>query len=364
MFVFNLTRILPSIPKHISCRTMVQGTRLKYPRLGEPVDVMEIEDFSTPESLKPNEVLVQMLISPINPADINTVQGVYPIKKDLPAVPGNEGVGKVIKIGSEVSSLSVNDHVLPSRAALGLWCTHLVEPEEDWVKIPSDLPLEHAATLAVNPCTAYRMLEDFVELEPEKDWIIQNGSNSAVGQAVIQLAKLKGVHTINIIRNRPYLEEMKSHLQTLGADMVVTEEEARSLDLRSLGIPAPKLSFNCVAGRSGLDMFRMMAKKGVLVIYGGMSKQPLSVPVGPLIFKDITVRGFWISQWNKDHCMEQRQTMLEELIKLIRTGKFQHPELELYPLSEFKEALRRASFYDNSGGNEKRETKVAFDFRN
>jgi len=82
--------------------------------------------------------------------------------------------------------------------------------------------------ISSNPCTAYRMLHDFVSLN-KNDVIIQNGANSACGQNVIQLANIFGYTSINIIRNRPEpdLENLKNHLKSLGASYVLTEEELR-----------------------------------------------------------------------------------------------------------------------------------------
>jgi len=45
------------------------------------------------------------------------------------------------------------------------------------------------------------MLLDFVNMERD-DWVVQNGANSGVGQNVIQLARIRGLKTINIIRDR------------------------------------------------------------------------------------------------------------------------------------------------------------------
>lgn len=71
------------------------------------------------------------------------------------------------------------------------------------IKVANDIPVEYAATMAVNPCTAYRMLRDFENLRPG-DYIIQNGANSMVGIAVIQMAREMGVKTINVVRSDRY----------------------------------------------------------------------------------------------------------------------------------------------------------------
>jgi trans-2-enoyl-CoA reductase len=83
----------------------------------------------------------------------------------------------------------------------GTWREYAVCNESDVDYIPSDLPISQAATLSINPSTAYRMLMDFVKLQPG-DVVLQNGSNSSVGVAVIQIAKQMGVKTINVLRDR------------------------------------------------------------------------------------------------------------------------------------------------------------------
>ena len=55
------------------------------------------------------------------------------------------------------------------------------------LQVPSNADMVTAATIAVNPGTAYRMLKDFVPMN-SGDTVIQNGANSAVGQAVIQVS--------------------------------------------------------------------------------------------------------------------------------------------------------------------------------
>ena len=90
----------------------------------------------------------------------------------------------------------------------------------------NDIPLEMAATLRVNPGTAYQMLKSFVNLN-SNDVIIQNGANSAAGQFVIQLAKTMGLVSVNIVRDREDIGKLKDELIELGANYVWTEEELR-----------------------------------------------------------------------------------------------------------------------------------------
>lgn len=82
----------------------------------------------------------------------------------------------------------------------GTWREEAVAAESKLLKVPNDIHPAFAAVMAVNPCTAYRLLRDFVTLKPG-DVIIQNGANSMVGIAVIQMAREMGVKTINVIRS-------------------------------------------------------------------------------------------------------------------------------------------------------------------
>ncbi|KAG4945307.1 hypothetical protein JHK87_041314 [Glycine soja] len=142
-----------------------------------------------------------MLAAPINPSDINRIQGVYPVRPDPPAVGGYEGVGEVHSVGSSVTSLSPGDWVIPSPPSFGTWLTYIVKDEKVWHKIEKGVPMEYAATITVNPLTALLMLEHCVALN-SGDAIVQNGATSMVGQCVIQIAKSRGIPNINIIRDR------------------------------------------------------------------------------------------------------------------------------------------------------------------
>lgn len=83
----------------------------------------------------------------------------------------------------------------------------------------------------------------------------------------------------------------------LGADEVLVENEVRSTQLfKTKQLPAPKLALNCVSGQSAVEIMRHLAHGGVMVTYGGMSREPITVPVSALIFKVIT-RSFFV-YWN------------------------------------------------------------------
>ncbi|XP_046325455.1 enoyl-[acyl-carrier-protein] reductase, mitochondrial isoform X4 [Marmota monax] len=281
-----------------------QASRVRaliYGSHGDPAKVVELKNLEL-AAVGGSDVHVKMLAAPINPSDINMIQGNYGLLPKLPAVGGNEGVGQVEAVGCRVTRLKPGDWVIPANAGLGTWQTEAVFSEKALIQVPNDIPLQSAATLGVNPCTAYRMLVDFEQLKPG-DSVIQNASNSGVGQAVIQIAAALGLRTINVVRDRPDIQKLMDRLKDLGAEHVITEEELRKQEAKNLfkNTPQPRLALNCVGGKSSTELLRHLAPGGTMVTYGGMAKQPVTAPVSLLIFKDLKLRGFWLSQWKKDH---------------------------------------------------------------
>lgn len=173
--------------------------------------------------------------------------------------------------------------------------------------------------------------------------MIQNGGNSAVGLFVIQLAKLWGINTINVVRDRPNLEELKSYLKSLGATYVLTDQEIRKKEIMDAvlkDIAKPKLALNCVGGQCATDCIRYLENEGTMVTYGGMSKMPVVIPTGSLIFKDHKFVGYWMTRWSKNHFSSpQRTAMFSELCAIRKEGKLEIPKTKEIQIDDFKEAV-------------------------
>lgn len=172
---------------------------------------LELKTSELQIDLKPEELLVKLIASPINPADINIIQGKYGIlPESLPATIGNEGIFEVVETTSK--KFAPGDFVW--KMGWGAWRSHIIDKESQFYKIDGIKHLnKHAlATLRINPPTALRLLHDFVSLKPG-DTVIQNGANSGVGQAVIQLANILNINLVNIVRKRENQDELTAYLK-------------------------------------------------------------------------------------------------------------------------------------------------------
>ncbi|KAI1292394.1 hypothetical protein F5Y03DRAFT_22361 [Xylaria venustula] len=344
-----------------------QTKALVFSQYGEPKDVLKLHTHSISPSLPSSTVLLRTLAAPINPADVNTIQGTYGAKPSFnasigtaepSALPGNEGVFEVTSTPpSSSSGIAKGDWVIPARTGFGTWRTHAVAPIDGIIKVEKEglNPLQ-AGTVAVNPCSAYRMLRDYADPPlREGDWFIQNGANSGVGRAAIQLGRLWGYRSINVIRAREdagATRALRDELGALGADHVVTEEEFQAREFRDRvgewtrgsggGV---RLGLNCVGGKSAQGIAKSLGTGGTMVTYGGMARQPVALPTGLLIFKDIRFVGFWLSRWADGDRAAKARTVAE-ILDLVREGKFRDTPVVEVPWkweteeSELREAVQ------------------------
>jgi trans-2-enoyl-CoA reductase len=307
----------------------------RYHRTGDPVEVVQVDDVVLANP-GPGEVAVAMLYAPINPADLNMLEGKYGEARPLPDVPGNEGVGEVVSLGDGVASDWLGRRVLVDREAwreTGRWKVG------DLLTVPGELEPRQASMLRVNPPTAWRMLHDFVPLQPG-DWIVQNAASSGVGRAVIEIARHHGWKTLNLVR-RP---EIARELLALGADAVVVDGPEVAAEARAvLAGAAPKLGLNAVGGSSATRIAGMLGAGGTMVTYGAMSKEALKIPNGFLIFRDLKFRGFWLTRWLRGADTRAREEMFGQIFRLASAGLFAPRVAAELPLAQIKEAVALAA---------------------
>ena len=320
-----------------------------YETHGNPTDVLQVESRPWPTPA-PGEVIVKMRAAPINPADLNQIEGKYPVRAELPATPGFEGAGIVLDVGADVKGLTSGALViLPHN--VGTWRDAVAVKADELVVIPADIKPVHAAMLKINPMTAWRLLHDYVELA-RGDWLIQNAANSAAGSAVIQIAHQLGYKTVNVVRRSELIDELRAE----GGDIVLVDSQNLRREVQdAIGGPSIRLGLNAVGGESALRLANCLAPGSTLVTYGAMSLQPLKIPNGLLIFKDLRFRGIWINKWYDNATPAQRMEAFQRLFEMAKRGLLQTKVEKAYPLSEAKTAVAHAARGQRSG-------KIIFEF--
>ena len=324
-------------------------TAIVYEKHGNPADVLRIITQPWPEPA-PDEAVVQMLAAPINPADLNAIEGKYPGRKEVPATPGFEGAGTIVDLGSDVKNIARGALViLPHN--IGTWRDALAVKANELIAVPPEIEPVQAAMLKINPMTALRLLHDYVDLN-RGDWVIQNAANSAAGVAVIQIARELGFKTVNMVRRTELIEELRAE----GGDVVLVDQENLRDEVKTATEGAPiRLGLNAVGGESALRLANCLAPGSTMVTFGAMSLQPLKIPNGLLIFKDLRFRGIWINKWYDNATMQQRMDAFRSLFEMAKRGLLKTKVEKAYPLTEAKAAVAHAAQSKRSG-------KIIFEF--
>lgn len=306
-----------------------------------PHEVIHCVESPTPEPAA-GQVLLQVLAAPINPSDLLMLTGEYGTLPPLPAFGGVEGVGTVVAHGPGVSAPAVGTTVLLP-AGCGTWSSHIVAEAATLIPLPATGDPVQLGMLTVNPPTALLMLRDFVSLT-EGDWVIQNGGNSAVGGYVNQLAKLKGCRTVSVVRRESAIPAVEA------ADVVLVD--GRDLAKRvaaATGHARVRLGLDCVAGSATQRLATCLAEGGTLVNYGSMSGDPCTVSASSLVFRDVTLRGFWLQRWFMRSQPAEKMAVFGELAQLVAHGQLSARVQATFDVRHVRDAVRLAARGEREG---------------
>src|SRR6202047_4343131 len=301
---------------------------------GNPVDGLKYVDIPEPDAPGPNQVLIGVEFSPINPNDLSVARGTYGFRPPLPAVIGNEGGGRGFSVGPGVASIKVGDRVLAPLSSF-TWRKRMVISAGGLSALPPDADPRQLAMLGINPPTAALLLSEYVDLKPG-EWVVQNAANSAVGRWVIAFAKTRGLKTVNIVR-RP---ELVAELEAIGGDVVVVDAPAVPEKIKAaVGQAKLRLALDGVGGPATGVLAATLSRHGTLVSFAAMSERPMSINPLEFIFKPLTMRGFWLGH---PEIAAKIAPAIVQAAAMIASGRVHIPVARTYPLSAIKEAVAHA----------------------
>ena len=314
---------------------------MKHARYSErgpvPQDVIAAAEFDAPV-LASGQVLIKVLAAPINPSDVLTLTGQYGMLPPLPAIGGNEGVGDVAALGPDVSGIAVGQRVLLP-VGCGTWSTHVVADAKKLMPLPNTADPVQLSMLTVNPPTAALMLSEFVDLQPG-DWVIQNAANSGVGGYLIQIARARGLKTVNVVRRDSAIPSLEGS----GGDVFVVDgPELHKRVAEATGKARIRLGIDAVGGASTENLARCLCEGATLVNYGAMSGEPCQISPGSFVFRDITLRGFWLALWFRKATPQQQMALYGDLAKRIASGELHARVHATYTVDNIKEAVSAAA---------------------
>jgi NADPH:quinone reductase-like Zn-dependent oxidoreductase len=266
----------------------------------------------------PGEVLVKLFAAPVNPSDLMFSTGNYGFKKPLPATPGFEGSGTVLEAGSGFMARFMKGRrvacaAADPRATGGTWAEYMVTSAQFCVPLGKKVEMEHAATMLVNPLTAWALMDE--ARRGGHRAAVQTAAASALGKMVIRLGQKFGIPVVNVVRRA----EQADLLRAMGAEHVLNsadagfDDELRKL-CRKLGAG---ISFEAVAGEMSGRILRAQPEGSRMLVYGGLSLKPAEIDLGSLIFEGKRVEGFWLSAWLRRHNLLSQLRMTSQVQSLL-----------------------------------------------
>lgn len=304
-----------------------------YNEFGKPAEVLSLGDSPIPEP-KANEVRVKTTLASIHNHDLLTIRGQYGFKPELPAIAGSEAVGVIDAIGDDVKNLKVGQRVAAA-SVQATWAEYFVASEDMVFTVPDSLDDEIAAQLIAMPLSALMTIE-FLELESGQ-WVIHNAANGAVGKSLAMLAAARGIKTINVVRSDDAVKE----LDALGIENNINSSDDDWKDqVRNLiGDDKISAAIDSVGGESSNDLLSLLGHGGVLASFGIMSGKPMTLDPTNIIFKQVTIKGFWGSKISQEMSVDNKQRLIDELIERATDGNLKLPVEATFDLADIKKAV-------------------------
>ncbi len=316
-----------------------------FEKTGMPEDVLQVKESPAPEP-KSHEVQIEVKARNINPSDLLFIQGKYGIQPSLPSSAGFEAAG-IISKGDVDGLLPVGTRVMFTAQGtnMGTWREYITLPAKQVIPMPEGMSFEVACQAFVNPVTAVVMVNKS-ELKAG-EWLLLTAGASAFGKFAIQVAKSKGIKVACTVRH----DEQKSYLANIGADLVVnTEKEEQKKVITEVVGEGVSVVFDAVGGELAAKALTCLKQLGKMYSFGVLSGQPMPLNTGLMIFKEITVEGFWLSSILKRISNEERAELYKETQAFLMHDDSTAEVAEKFPLTEVKAAIEA---YNKPGRNGK-----------
>ncbi|MEQ8367687.1 MAG: zinc-binding dehydrogenase [Roseicyclus sp.] len=256
-------------------------------------DRLELQTVATPRP-GPGQVLVRLAASPINPSDLMTVKGEYGIGKAYPLVPGLEGSGIVVASGPGLMGrVLMGKRIACAGGQGGMWADYAVVPATSCVPLPAEVSLGSGAMSAVNPLTAIALVS--LARKGGHRAAVSTAAGGQLGRMIRKRAREKGLEIINVVRRAEQVDAIRAE----GAAYVLNETDP-DFDADLAGLCKSlrcRFAFDAVGGSMTYRLAEALKAQSEILVYGALAQKAVSLHPGTLIFKEVTVRGFWLSKW-------------------------------------------------------------------
>lgn len=298
---------------------------------------MKVSEVSLPEPAR-DELLVRVKLAPVNPSDIAFLRGGYAITRELPAIPGFEGTGTVIKSGPGVDPALEGRRVsFFVQGQWGTWAQYTVVPVSNCVMVHDELPDEQAACLFINPLTAAGLYEQIIN--GNHPAAILTAAGGQVGDFIRFFAAKQGIRIINLVRK----DQQMADLQSRGEQYVLNITHEDFWDkLREVSSQLKAtIAFDAIGGEFTGKLLNYLPHGSEVILFGGLSGQPVSAtdPLEIIFYRKI-LRGFNLGDWLSSTDKNRLHVVTDEIQQHLISGQLKTRIQKIVPLENFYEGLR------------------------
>jgi len=305
-----------------------------YDTQGSAYDVLKTGEISKPRP-GPNEVLVRVHISGINPTDIKARTGFTASMRYPRIIPHQDGAGVIEEIGENISPERLNERVWIYEAqygrASGTAAEFVVVPAEQAVRLPDNISFETGASLGIPALTAHRCLFSDGDLKDRR--VLIHGGAGAVGTAAILLAKWAGAWVVTTVRNSQQAEIARKS----GADLVLnrTEHDVAKIIMAQTGNQGVDHIVD-VALKENFDTnLACLSHGGIISSFATDSAtETLPVPLLKAMMHGCVLRFVYIYHVS----MELKQASAKDINACLESGSYQPVIGLILPLEKIADA--------------------------
>ncbi|MFY0593130.1 zinc-dependent alcohol dehydrogenase family protein [Roseivirga sp.] len=305
---------------------------VQFKQTGIPTEVLSVVDLPIPTP-GPGEIRVKVAKANIIPADIMFIQGMYGIQPELPQIGGFEATGAVDACGDGVE-MPIGTGVIFT--ATGTWSEYVCVAANSIIPKPPTMSDDVACQAFVNPLTAYGMLIE-ADLE-EGDYLLITAAASAFSKFVIQIATSRGINVIGTVRR----DEQKQALLDLGATAIINEKSENIYKAVKTATNGEmiKAAFDAVGGDLGDKVINALQMNGKMLVYGLLSLKPIPLNSGLLIFKNVTIKGFWLTTWFTSLSGDERRSIVPKILGMLTSETLKADVEATYNLDQIVDAIK------------------------
>jgi len=302
-----------------------------FEQTGNAQSVLSIKEVDKPAP-KANQVIIKLLGSPINPADFLFIAGSYRFKPEFPQIAGLEGAGIIDSVGDGVD-LTVGS--LVSFFSKNAWAEYVAVPKEELFVLPPEFPVDKAIQFALNPITAWGLLEQ-ANLQTG-DWLVLTAGNSAVSHLIAKIAKQRNINVIATVRNSKY----KAALNAIGATAINVTDENLTVRIQQLtNCKGVATVLDAAGGNTGTELLQCLQLNGKFIIYGKLDPAPIQFHNSTIQYKNLSITAFGIRAYLAGKSDKQKAEIVQSLIRIIGDPDFKMAVAATYKLEEYNKAIQ------------------------